>query len=159
MYIYIYIQYYNIIFGYFKPGWQLAFWKAAVSFLDCRCRRRELLRDPRDWVVLSHRSGLITPSRSTFYILFTTFLVVQVAMSSLGHVQLWTETLGLLEAGDLVALCARSLFPLLRQAMYSEMGFVAVQAFNATISATESCWRSLVQISSNHCWSLPMYLL
>ena len=41
--------------------------------------------------------------------------------------------------------------PLLRQAMSSEMGFVAVQAFNASISATESCWRSLVQISSNHC--------
>lgn len=77
-----------------------------VLFVVSECRRRELLRDPRDWVV---------------------------AMSSLGHVQLWTETLGLLEA------------------MYSEMGFVAVQAFNATISATEKAqqWQHAIALFSD----------
>lgn len=74
-----------------------------VLFVVSECRRRELLRDPRDWVV---------------------------AMSSLGHVQFWAEALGLLEA------------------MCSEMGFVAVQAFNATISATEKAqeWQTAVAL-------------
>ena len=62
-----------------------------VLFVVSECRRKELLRDPRDWVV---------------------------AISSLGNVHLWTESLDIL------------------QAMHSETK-VAVHAFNATISATE----------------------
>eukprot|EP00438_Fugacium_kawagutii_P018860 Skav221106 [mRNA] locus=scaffold233:24911:30088:+ [translate_table: standard] len=69
-----------------------------------RCRRRQLLRDPRDWV-----AGAIAPvvCRGAPKKV-TKWAVPQVAMTSLGHVHLWTESLDLLEAcGAAVSACER----------------------------------------------------
>ncbi|CAK9027163.1 Pentatricopeptide repeat-containing protein At2g31400 [Durusdinium trenchii] len=73
-----------------------------VLFIVSECQRRQLLKDPRDWVV---------------------------AMSSLGHVGLWTDTLALFEA------------------MHLETA-VAVHAFNATLSAVQRAqqWEAAVAL-------------